>query len=120
MRIYIAAVFFLSISPFVQSKEPKFARTCVKATQTENGKMAEVSIAESSGYKDVDAFAKNIVKVFSVQLEKGQKIPRQTGFVLVDYFEDGSFASTIIKESGRLIKGCTDLQTLDHGLSIGP
>jgi hypothetical protein len=120
MRIYIAAVFCLSISPFVQSEEPKFARTCVKATQTENGKMAEVSIAESSGYKDVDAFAKNIVKVFSVQLEKGQKIPRQTGFVLVDYFEDGSFASTIFKERGRLIKGCTDLQTLDHGLSIGP
>lgn len=77
--------------------------------------MTAVSVAETSGYKNVDAFARNLVKVFRLQLAKGQSVPRQEGFVLVDYFEDGSFASSLFKDKGRLVRGCSDLQPLENG-----
>ena len=115
MKIIAIAVLSLSLPSAAYSAEPEFARTCIKATQTEKGRMAEVSVAETSGYKDVDAFARNLVKVFRLQLSKGQAVPRQEGFVLVDYFEDGSFASTLFKEKGRLVRGCLDLQPLENG-----
>ena len=115
MKMIAAAVLGLQLSVAAQGAEPAFARTCIKATQTENGRMAEVSVAETSGYKEVDAFARNLVKVFRLQLGKGQTVPRQEGFIVVDYFEDGSFASTLFKEKGRLVRGCSDLQPQENG-----
>ena len=115
MKMIAAAVLGLALPAAAHSSEPAFARTCLKATQTEKGRMADVSVAVASGHKEVDAFAKNLVKVFRLQLAKGQFVPRQEGFVVVDYFEDGSFASTLFKEKGRLVRGCSDLQPLENG-----
>jgi hypothetical protein len=115
MKIIAVAALLLLLPAAAYSAEPKFARTCIKATQTEKGRMTGVSVAETSGYRDVDAFARNLVKVFRLQLAKGQSVPRQEGFVVVDYFEDGSFASTLFKDKGRLVRGCSDLQSLENG-----
>ncbi|MEP6634978.1 MAG: hypothetical protein ABJA62_12310 [Luteimonas sp.] len=115
MKIAAVAVLSLCLPAAAYGAEPAFARTCIKATQTEKGRMTEVSVAETSGHKEVDAFARNLVKVFRVQLSKNQTVPRQQGFVVVDYFEDGSFASTLFKEKGRLVHGCSELQPLENG-----
>ncbi len=115
MKIIAVAVLSLCLPVAAHSAELAFARTCIKATQTEKGRMTGVSVAETSGHKNVDAFARNLVKVFRLQLTKGQSVPRQEGFVVVDYFDDGSFASTIFKEKGRLVRGCADLQPLENG-----
>jgi hypothetical protein len=95
--------------------EPAFARTCVKATQTERGRMTEITVAESSGFRNADAFARNLVKVFRLELKKSESVPRQEGFVVVDLFEDGSFASTLFKNKGRLVRACDDPTPLENG-----
>ena len=98
-----------------KSAEPAFARTCVKATQTERGRMTEITIAESSGFRNADAFARNLVKVFRLELKRSESVPRQEGFVVVDLFEDGSFASTLFKNKGRLVRACDDATPLENG-----
>jgi hypothetical protein len=98
VRLIAVAVFGVFLPLGAHASELAFARTCIKATQTERGRMANVSVEESSGNRHVDAFAKNLVKVFRLELTKGQSVPRQEGYVVVDYFEDGRFASTLFKE----------------------
>ncbi len=115
MKVLAVAAIGICLPLASYGAEPAFARTCIKATQTEKGRMAELSVAETSGYKDVDAFAKNLVKIFRLQLGKGQLVPRQVGFVVVDYFEGGSFASTVIKHKGRLVRSCSDMAPLENG-----
>lgn len=95
--------------------EIKYARACVKATQTERGRMKDLSIAETSGYRDVDRFALDLVKIFRLELKRSETAIPQTGYAVVDYFEDGSFATSLFLHKGRLIRGCNDPEPLDNG-----
>ena len=111
----IAVVVLSLLASSTLATEKKSARTCIKATQTERGRMTEISVAQTSGYRDVDRFAQNLVKVFKLEIKRSDSLPRQTGYAVVDYFQDGSFATTLFHHRGRLIRGCNDPVPLEHG-----
>ena len=70
MKIIATALISLCLPVAACAAEPAFARTCVKATQTEKGRMTEVSVVETSGHKQVDAFAKISSKSFACSLQR--------------------------------------------------
>ena len=115
MKSVAVVLILLGIVLPAMGEEPTFARTCLKATQTERGRMTEITVAESSGFRSADAFARNLVKVFRLELKRSESVPRQEGFVVVDLFEDGSFASTLFKNKGRLVRACNDPTPLENG-----
>ena len=115
MRFLATVVALTCFALPVMAADPAFARTCVKATQTERGRMTEITIAESSGFKNADSFALNMVKIFRLELKKFEAVPRQEGFAVIDLFEDGSFASTLFVTKGRLIRACNDPEPLENG-----
>ena len=115
MKLFVTLVFILSFSLRLAAAEPAFARTCVKATQTEKGRMVDVSIAVTSAHKGADKFALNLVRVFKLDLERSESVPRQDGYAIVDLFQDGSFASTLFGHNGRLVRACDDPTPLENG-----
>jgi hypothetical protein len=88
------------------SDKTRYVIACVHATLKSNGRTEDVSIAETSGFKNTDREAVRLVHVYSVKRERKVTYYPQTGYVRVQFGSDGSLGIDS-NSDGSLLSSCS-------------
>ena len=80
--------------------------TCIKTTIRANGVTNDSSVAVTSGSRSADRYALRIIRTLKFPRGQDQPGEPQTGYVLVDTYEDGGFGLSLVKYHNRLLESC--------------
>jgi hypothetical protein len=80
--------------------------TCIKTTIKANGHTSDNSVAETSGSRDADRYALQIIRMFNLERSRGEKAESVTGYVLVETYPNGTFGMSILDLKGQVLPSC--------------
>jgi len=83
------------------------AMTCIKTTIKANGRTTDSSVAASSGNPTADRSALHFVRIFRLERERGKAYEVQSGYALVETYENGAFGTSLFDYKGQLLESCS-------------
>src|SRR5690606_9853371 len=83
------------------------AMTCIKTTIKANGRTTDSTVAASSGNSVADRNALRFVKIFRLERDRHRTYEAQTGYALVETYENGAFGTSLFDYKGQLLESCS-------------